>query len=69
MKTSEKLEKLKSPLIGKFVKCAKAEPFRLENKIVKEGFKHLFKICVSQLNLKLFRSFKENAKDYLFHKL
>ena len=60
---------MKSPLMGKFVKCAKAEPFRLENKIVKEGFKHLFKICVSQLNLKLFRSFKENAKDYLFHKL
>ena len=64
-----KTKQIKSPLIGEFVKCAKAEPLHLKNNIVKEWFKDLLKICVSQLNLKQFKSFKENPKDFHFHEL
>ena len=57
---------MKFLLIGKFVDCAKAEPFQLKNNTIKERFIHLFKICVSQSNLKQFKYFKEIPKGYLF---
>ena len=63
---------MKSLLMGKFVKCAKAEPLRWNNNIVIEWFKHLCiiewfkrlcKICVSQFTLKQFNSFKQNPNE------
>ena len=57
---------MKFPLIGKLVDCTKAEPFHLKNNTIKERFMHLFKICVSQSNLKQFKYFKEIPKEYLF---
>ena len=47
-----KCRQMKFPLIGKFVGSAKAELLHLKNNTVKEHFVHLFKICVSQSNLK-----------------
>ena len=47
-----KCRQMKFPLIGKFVGSAKAELLHLKKNTVKEHFVHLFKICVSQSNLK-----------------
>ena len=54
---------MRFPLIGKSVDCAKAESLHLENNTVKERFMHSFIICVSQSNLKQFKSFKEIPKE------
>ena len=59
---------MKFPLIGKFVDCAKAEPFHLKNNTVEERFMHLFKISMSQSTLKQFKSFNEIPKDCLVDK-
>ena len=63
-----KNRQMKFPLIGKFVDCAKAEPFHLKNNTVEERFMHLFKISMSQSNLKQFKSFNEIPKDCLVYK-
>ena len=56
------------PLIGPYVDCAKSEPLHLKNNTCKELFIKLFKICISQSNLKNIKSFKDIKSNQLFAK-
>ena len=63
-----KSRQLKVPLVHRYIDCAKAEPLHLKNNTVKERFMCLFKICLSQTNLKGVKSFKEVPLHSLFYK-
>ena len=56
------------PLIGSYIDNAKPEPLHLKNNTIKERFMLLFKICVSQSNLKNFKSFANVPPSSLFGK-
>ena len=47
-----KSRQFKVPLVRRYIDCAKAEPLHFKNNTVKERFVCLFKICLSQTNLK-----------------
>ena len=56
------------PLLGKYIDHAKSEPLHIKNNTTKELFMKMFKIVVSQSNLKNVKMFSEISPDNLFSK-
>ena len=57
------------PLLGKYIDHAKSEPLHIKNNTTKELFMKMFKIVVSQSNLKNVKMFSEISPDNLFSNL
>ena len=59
----------KSPLVGKYIDNAKAEPLHLKNNVVNEQFMKLLKIAIACGHLNSFKSFKEVPENNSFQRL
>ena len=57
------------PLVGEYIGIAKSEPLHLKNNVTKELFMKLFRIVISNSNLKNIHVFSEAPSDSLFSKL
>ena len=56
------------PIVDSYIDYAKAEPLHLKNNTVKERFMQIFKLCLSQSNLKCIKNFNDVPTNSLFYK-